>query len=107
MAAPPVAGQDGVDVSQSDVPSFEIPSRVLMREVDGEMVLLNLESEQYYGLDPVGANIVHRLTALSESAAFTALCEDYEVGQDVLRRDIDVLVARLLDVGLLSRVSSA
>lgn len=81
--------------------SYEIPPTVLFREVDGQMVLLNLESEQYYGLNEVGADIVTRLTSSPFDVAFAALSRDYKVDPEVLRRDIDNLLESLLRAGLL------
>ncbi len=88
-------------------PSFEIPSHVLLREVDGEMVLLNLDSEQYYGLDVVGARILTALTTKPRPEALAALQKDYDVDAARLGRDVDELVARLLDVGLLAPLDSS
>ena len=88
----------------SDSSSFEIPASVLFREVDGQMVLLNLESEQYYGLNAVGADIVTRLTSQTYGAAFSALARDYDVEPEVLRRDSDNLVDALQQAGLLNHI---
>ena len=91
-------------MTESDRPSFAIPEGVLARQVDDEMVLLDLESEQYYGLDRVGADIVTRLTREPERDAFAALRRDYEVDEATLRTDVDRLVAELLDARLLTRL---
>src|SRR5687767_2702312 len=95
----------GADVEEGDHPSFAFPEGVLAREVDGEMVLLNLRTEQYYGLDRVGADIVTRLTEAPLNAAVAALCSDYKVDAAVLKADIDRLVDELLAAGLLARTS--
>lgn len=85
-------------------PDFVFPPHVYYTEVDGQMVLLNLESEQYFGLDAVGSNIVTRLTEQSSEKALTDLMDDYKVDPEVLRRDIDDLVDKLLTAGLLMRL---
>jgi len=90
-------------VTASDTPSFAFPEGVLAREVEHEMVLLNLNSEQYYGLDRIGADMVTRLTREPEEEAIAALCRDYEVDDDVLRADVGRLVRDLVDAGLLER----
>lgn len=90
-----------------DLSSFQIPPSVLFREVDGQMVLLNLESEQYYGLNSIGADIVTRLTSAPYATVFAALARDYDVDPDVLRRDIDNLIEALERAGLLQRTDSA
>lgn len=83
---------------------FRIPATVVFSELDDNMVLLNVATEQYYSLDRVGATIVRRLTAEPFDAAFASLAEDYTVDPDVLRRDIDDLVGELVAAGLLERV---
>ena len=91
----------------SDGPSYKIPEDVLAREVDGEMVLLNLETEQYFGLDGVGTNMLTRLTTVPEEQAIAALRTDYEVDEQTLRGDLSRLVSALLDARLLRRVEGA
>ncbi len=90
-------------MTASHNPSFAFPEGVLAREVEGEMVLLNLNSEQYYGLDRVGADMVTRLTREPEEQAIAALCRDYEVDDHVLRADVERLAQELLEAGLLER----
>ena len=90
----------------ADRPSFEIPPQVLYREVDGQMVLLNVETEQYYGLNEVGAHIVTRLTEQPFEAAVAALTNDFEVDVAVLHRDVDNLVGELVQAGLLKRAAT-
>ena len=87
-------------------PDYLIPAQVYHRDVDGQMVLLNLDTEQYYGLDAVGSNIITRLTEVPWDEAIQALLADYEVDPAVLNDDIDALVAALLDAGLLERAGS-
>ena len=84
-------------------PDFLIPPHVYFTEVDGQMVLLNLDNEQYFGLDEVGTNMITRLTEQSSDTALTDLIEEYEVDPDVLRRDMLDLVDKLLTAGLLIR----
>lgn len=92
--------------TKTDKPAFVFPSHVYVTEVDGQMVLLNLESEQYFGLDEVGTNIITRLTAQSSETALTDLIEEYDVDPEVLRRDARDLVDKLLAEGLLMRRES-
>lgn len=92
-------------MDETDAPSFAFPEGVLVRKVENEMVLLNLNTEQYYGLDTIGAEIVARLTRSPVDHVVETLCRDYEVSAPQLRTDIDHLVFELLDAGLLTRVS--
>jgi hypothetical protein len=97
--------RNGDPESEPEVPAFAIPEGVLAREVEGEMVLLNLRSEQYYGLDRIGTDIVGRLTRLAEDNAVAELCQDYDVAAEVLQADIARLVHELMEAGLLERKS--
>lgn len=90
-------------MSEYVAPAYALPGGVSTRVVDGEMVLLNLRTEQYYGLDRVGADIVTRLTTVPFPEAMDALCRDYDVEDDVLRADVDRLTGELLREGLLER----
>ena len=86
-------------------PDFTIPSQVFYRDVDGQMVLLNLDTEQYFGLDAVGADIITRITERTWDDALASLLDDYEVDEAELRRDIEELVAALAAAGLLERTT--
>ncbi len=78
-----------------------VPPHVLARELDGEAVLLNLDSECYFGLDAVG---MHFWTALCESAsieaAYHTLLATYNVGAERLRHDLEHLIKVLAQHGL-------
>jgi hypothetical protein len=94
-------------MSANDGPSFAFPDGVLAREVGGEMVLLSLQNEQYYGLDHVGARMVTRLTETSRDEAVAALSHDYEVDPAVLEKDLDRLVTELIAQGLLQKTDTS
>ena len=94
----------GSAVSPSSSPSFEIPPSVIYRQVEKEVVLLNLETEQYFALNEVGANVVNQLTQESIEEAIDSLLIVYEVDPEVLRRDVQNLTDALMEAGLLQRV---
>jgi hypothetical protein len=78
-----------------------VPGSVLMREVSGESVILDLNSEQYYGLDAVGTRMWAVLTASpSVGAALETLLDEYDVEREVLLRDVTDLLGRLAALGL-------
>jgi hypothetical protein len=79
-----------------------VPPDVLMSNLDGESVLLNLQTETYFGLDEVGTRMWDALTgAESIQAAFDALAGEYDVEPAELRRDLADLLDKLTDQGLL------
>jgi hypothetical protein len=79
-----------------------LPEDVLISNVEGESVLLNLNSERYFGLDEVGTRMLSVLTTSNSiQTAYEALLEEYEVENEKLRDDLAELVERLVDQGLL------
>ncbi|MBI4454473.1 MAG: PqqD family protein [Acidobacteria bacterium] len=84
-----------------------LPADVLIRELDGESVILNLNNGRYFGLDEVGTHMLGVLsTSNSIQAAFEALLSEYDVPSDRLRQDLHNLVERLVKHGLVE-ISSA
>lgn len=79
----------------------QIPDQVTYREISGEMVLLNLESGKYYGLDEVGARMYALLAEHGNlEAAFQSLLAEYEVEPVQLEGDLIALVNDLAEQGL-------
>ena len=85
---------------------IEIPEGVLMRDLQGEAVILNLDSECYFGLDEVGTRMWAALTTFPDvGAAIEALLAQFEVEPEELRRDLAEFVETLEQAGLV-RVSA-
>ena len=81
-----------------------VPDDVLISRLQEESVILNLDSERYYGLDDVGTRFLSILTnADSIQSAYEQLRDEYDVDPAVLRADLLALVENLLDQGLLIR----
>ena len=79
-----------------------VPPHVLVQELAGEAVLLDLNSERYFGLDDVGTRMWKALTAGgSIQAGYEALLSDYDVDAEQLRRDLQGLLDQLVGHGLL------
>jgi len=79
-----------------------VPDNVMFRELEGESVILDLDSESYFGLDEVGTRMWLAVTgAASIQEAFDELAREYEVEPDTLRADLGELLATLVDRGLL------
>ncbi len=77
---------------------------VLFRELEGEAVLLHLDTGLYYGLDEVGTRMWR---ALAETGTVRAACArlllEYEVAREDLERDLlrlaeELATRRLLEV---------
>ena len=74
---------------------------VLVRELRGEAVLLDLASESYFGLDDVGTGMWRALTTSpSIEGALDSLLDEYDVTREQLARDLEAFVAKLTSAGL-------
>ena len=61
-----------------------VPSHVLIRFLEQESVLLNLETERYFGLDAVGTRMWQlATTAPTVETALAQLVEEYDAGRPV------------------------
>jgi hypothetical protein len=79
-----------------------VPAHVLVRDLDGESVVLSLETEQYFGLDEVGTRMWALLVgANSIQSAFDSLLAEYDVDPGRLRADVERLIGELSERGLL------
>jgi len=79
-----------------------VPAQVLIRHLDGESALLNLESERYFGLDATATRMWELATSLpSIGLALEKLQEEYEVDPEVLRDHLTQLLSGLVENGLL------
>ena len=90
-----------MSISFSD--RVKIPDDVLISKLQEESVILNLDSERYYGLDDVGTRFLSVLTT-SESieAAYQRLVSEYDVDRQLLRQDLLELIENLVDKGIIS-----
>ena len=85
--------------------NISISNEVLAQEVDGETVLLDLQSESYFGLDEVGTRIWQLLQEHNElQKVFDILRDEYDVDAKQLENDLNELLAKLLDAKLITLV---
>jgi Coenzyme PQQ synthesis protein D (PqqD) len=81
----------------------QIAPDVMIQEVGGESVLLDLKTERYLGLNEVGTRMWQ---ALSESdsirAAYDTLQAEYDVTPQQLEQDLRDLLDRLLENALIT-----
>ena len=74
---------------------------VLSQEVDGETVLLNLNNESYFGLDPTGTRIWQLIRDLGDlDDVYAVMLEEFNVSEEQLQQDLKQLVEKLVDAGL-------
>jgi coenzyme PQQ synthesis protein D (PqqD) len=81
---------------------LSVPNAVLSRRVADETVLLNLDNEQYYGLEGVGTRfweLIEGGTTFGD--AVDTLRVEYRVDHEVLLTDLQAIVVDLRSHGLL------
>jgi len=78
-----------------------IKPTTLSRELEGETVLVDIDSGTYFGLDEVGT-VIWRL--IGENVPTTdipaRLTEEFDVDEHTARTDFEALLAELLSKGL-------
>ena len=85
--------------------SFAISGDAIFRELDGEAVILNLDTGIYFGLNTTGTRIWNLIAEQgSLQKVLEAMAEEYEAPPNSLESDILQLVGQLCEKGLV-RVS--
>lgn len=81
--------------------TFATP-RVLCKDLGDEAILLDLETETYFGLNAAGSRLWSLLTtAPTIRDAFAVMLEEYDVAPAELERDMGALIDELVGRGLL------
>ena len=79
-----------------------IPADVLVSELDGESVLLKLESECYFGLDGIGTRVWELLISSdSIQRAYDTALSEFDVDPNQFRADLIELLESLAKQGLI------
>ena len=83
--------------------SITVCPDVISQEVSGETVILDLNSENYFGLDEVGTRIWQLIEEKGNlQAIFDQLLTEYDVGEAQLLEDLEALLDQVADIGLVS-----
>ena len=92
------ASQTNVTLASRVQPS----TQVLIQEVGGEAVLLDLAGEQYFGLNPVGTRIWALLApAPVLEQVHASLCAEFDADPVRIETDLLALVQQLAEAGLI------
>jgi Coenzyme PQQ synthesis protein D (PqqD) len=96
----------GAEVMVSLMDRVVVPEHVLVRFLDKESVLLNIETERYFGLDETGTRMWQLVTAAPKiEVAYQQLLDEYDVEPGLLRENLTDLLSRLVENGLLQVTS--
>jgi hypothetical protein len=87
----------------NDNSTVHMHPQVVLRLVEDEAVLLNLDDGNYYGLNAVGARMVELLQeGANIGTAYRTLLEEYDVEAERLRRDLEQLIGEMQTQGLVT-----
>lgn len=85
--------------------AITVPNDVLVNQVAGESVLLNLDGGRYFGLDEMGTDMWRALTGCATvQAAYERLLNEFDVDPATLKRDLVALLERLVEHRLFTLV---
>jgi hypothetical protein len=83
--------------------AFEIGQGVIFQDIQGDIVILNIGTQQYYGLTAVGAHAWNMLMERCDLRTVASRIEaDYQVDSDTALADLRLLTSELVDTGLLT-----
>lgn len=91
-------------VAASEQPSLKTSANVMALESEEGGVLINLATDQHYGLDPVGLRIWQLLAEFGDiDQVIAPMLAEYDVTETILRRDVAHLVKHWRKIGLLEK----
>lgn len=91
-----------MEPSAFDRCQVRIPETVLFRDLQGEGILLDVDSGSYFGLNEVGTRMWQLLAEHgSFASAREVLLAEFEVSRERLERDLVEIVEQLAEHGLL------
>jgi hypothetical protein len=95
-----------IHLKESDLKELqiEICKDLVYQELDGEMVILDMHSGQYFGIDAVGSRIWQMLEEkVSPAAMINLLLEEYEIEADLCSQQVVAFLEELEKNNLIIR----
>lgn len=87
---------------------WQISPEILHSRIDDEVVLMSIEADSYFGLDPIASRIWELLEQpLDLDELVAKLMEEYEVDADTCRQDAQALLEDMQGRGLIAPVAAA
>ena len=92
-----------MSIDINDETRFLVPAHVLARPAGGELIILNLENEQYYSLQDVGARAFSLAQdGLAWGAVLDALLTEWTVERSILVADLTEMFDGLVSEGIVA-----
>jgi hypothetical protein len=84
---------------------YYVPSTTLVQKVGEECVVLHMESGSYLSLDAIGTRMLDLLREYGEvETIVSTMLQEYDVAEQHLRRDLQGLLEKLVQHGLVQRI---
>ena len=81
--------------------TFVLSKDAIVRDLDGEAVVLDLDSGTYFGLNPVGTRIWQLIERHGRlQTVLDQLCREYHAPQEEVERDLLTLIEQLVQARL-------
>jgi len=78
----------------------------MARELDGDVVILDITSGRYFSINDVGALVWDRLEVDTDrDTLVSAVTTTFDVDSKIAEQDIDALLEQLTEAGLISEPS--
>ena len=73
---------------------WEISKEVLSSKIDEEVVLMSIEADSYFGLDPVGSHIWELLSVkpATTNELVETLMEEYDTDPETCQKDVQAFI---------------
>jgi hypothetical protein len=83
--------------------NLRISDAAVTRDLDGESVILNIESGIYFGLDEIGTRVWQLIEEMGDLESILRVMQDeYDEAPAVIRADVEALVSDLIDKRLVT-----
>ena len=92
-------------VNFDDSDTFELRDDLVVEEIDGDVVVLDLEGNQYFGLNEVAWMIWRDIREEDRSfrEIVDGIAESFDIDGERARRDVSGFVESLIEAGLATR----
>lgn len=87
---------------------YQISPEVLFSKIDDEVIIMSIEADSYFGLDPVGSRIWELLEQpATMDELVSQLVQEYDVGEAECRQDAQDFVTEMVARGLILELDTA
>jgi hypothetical protein len=84
---------------------YTIPDHISVTEVEDEIVLLNLDTGSYYGLNHIGTRLIKGIQAKESMHQInSAVADKYQMKYKQVCGDVEELLKQLLEQNLLEQI---